>query len=643
MKRSLVILLCFELLMVPVVHGKVTIARIFSINMVLQRDVKVRVWGWAEKNESVTITFAGKKYSTKTNSQGKWSVSLNPLPAGGPYEMKVKGTNEIILTNILVGEVWLCSGQSNMEMNVGSSMNADAEIPAAGYPDIRLFTVPKKMSPLPEQDMKSGEWTVCSPATVGNFSAVAYFFGRNLYKELHVPVGLIHSSWGGTDIETWISPGAMNTLEDFTKKVHLISSAPWDSLCKEVEKKADENVRSWHANLDKNDPGLKNSWADMNYNDGDWPEMNLPQHLEAFLPGYDGVVWFRKHIFLTEKEAGTGITINLGRVDDSDISYLNGVIVGSKPNSSDVRSYKVDPSVLKSGENIITMRVIDLGGAGGIGGEPGAMSYTSVEGSHSLAGSWKYKPAFKSGPMPWIFLSPNSFPGLLFNGMIHPLLPLAVRGTIWYQGENNASRALQYQTLFPLMINDWRGQFKNPDMPFYFVQLANYMAPQKKPSESAWAELRESQLKTLSLPGTAMAVIIDIGEGDNIHPKNKQDVGYRLSLPALKLIYGKDVEYSGPIFKSFSIQGNKVHIRFDHIGTGLVSNDKYGYLKGFAIAGEDNKYVWAKATIENDGVIVWNDTITSPINVRYAWGDNPDDANLFNKEGLPASPFRTDK
>jgi Beta-galactosidase/beta-glucuronidase len=623
--------------------ANVTLPRIFTDNMVLQRDVKVPVWGWADKGEKVTVTFAGKKYSATPDATGKWVVSLAPLAAGGPYEMTITGKNLITLKNILMGEVWLCSGQSNMEMPLagwGRIKDYQTEIANANYPNIRLFTVPKKIGNKPVKDMESGKWEECSPSTIPEFSSVAYFFGRNLNKELKVPIGLINSSWGGTVAETWVSAGAINTMNDFKVQLNTLDGLDWTNLKSDFEKKAKE----WDETVEKKDIGLLEHWENPTLKDDDWKTMNLPQLWEAAgLPDFDGVVWFRHEFILDEKEAAAGITLYLGKIDDSDVSFVNGKQIGSTMNKySEPRVYKVDASLLHKGKNTIAVRIIDYSGGGGIWGEPQELSYKSSNGTVSLADNWRYKPGIKMDSKPDVNIGPNSFPTLLYNGMIYPLLPLAIRGAIWYQGEANASRAYQYQTLFPLLINDWRTQFANPQMPFYFVQLANYQSHVREPAESDWAELREAQAKTLALPNTAMAVIIDIGEANDIHPKNKQDVGYRLSLPALNMIYGKDIVYSGPTYKSMSIEGNKIRLKFDNVGTGLYSKDKYGYLKGFAIAGADKKFVWAKAYIENNEVVVYSDAITNPVAVRYAWANNPDDVNLYNKEGLPASPFRTD-
>lgn len=617
----------------------VKLPKIIGNNMVLQQNVKTPVWGWADKGEKVRISFAGKHYSSVANASGKWIVYMDPLPAGGPFDLTISASNKIVLKNILVGEVWVCSGQSNMEWPLSSVNDSEKEIAAANYPKIRLFTVPKKVSAIAQEDMENGEWVECSPSTIPGFSAVGYFFGRNLQKHLNVPVGLINSSWGGTILETWASEEAVNTIPDFQKAVAEMKKADLTALEANITKLQKE----WNEKLERGDRGLKENWNSPGFNHASWKTMKLPELWESAGLNMDGVVWFRKEITLDAAEVASGITLNLGAIDDSDHTFVNGTQVGETMNQySKQRVYNVGSEKLKPGVNIIAIKVIDTGGGGGIYGDAADMFYVSSKGKTSLAGEWKYEIGVDPGPNPSSSVGPNAYPTLLYNGMIRPMLPYAVQGAIWYQGESNASRAKQYQTIFPMLINDWRKQWNNPDMSFHFVQLANFMDAKPNPDQSAWAELREAQLKTLSVNKTGMAVIIDIGEAKDIHPRNKQDVGYRLSLAALKVTYKQDIVHSGPIFKSFVKEGNKMVLTFTNTGSGMISKDKYGYLKGFAIAGEDKKFVWAKAVIEGDKVVVWSESVANPVAVRYAWADNPDDANLYNKEGLPASPFRTD-
>ncbi|HEX3007737.1 MAG TPA: sialate O-acetylesterase, partial [Bacteroidales bacterium] len=617
----------------------VRLPHIISSNMVLQRNVKTPVWGWADKGEKIRITFAGKKYSTVANANGKWIVYMDALPEGGPYELVITASNKITLSNILIGEVWVCSGQSNMEWPVASVNNADTEIATANYPKIRLFTVPKKISGTPKDDIDNGQWQECSSATIPGFSAVGYFFGRNLHQNLNVPIGLINSSWGGTILETWASTEAVSTIPDFNNAMAELKKADLPAL----EANAEKLRKEWNDKINNGDKGVKENWSSATYSDASWRTMELPQTWEKAGLDIDGVVWFRKEIKLDAAEAAAGISLNLGAIDDSDNTFVNGNKVGETLDEySKKRVYNIAPQYLKEGVNIIAVKVIDTGGGGGIWGDPADMFYTTTKGKISLVGTWKYEIGVNPGVNPSSQVGPNAYPTLLFNGMIHPILPYAVQGAIWYQGESNASRAKQYERIFPMLINDWRKQWNNSNLSFHFVQLANYMAVKPQPGDSEWAELRDAQLKTLSLDKTGMAVIIDIGEAKDIHPRNKQDVGYRLSLAARKVTYGQDIVYSGPTYKSFSKEGNRMVLQFSNTGSGMIAKDKYGYVKGFAIAGDDKKFVWAQATIEGDKVIVWSNDVKNPTAVRYAWADNPDDANLYNKEGLPASPFRTD-
>lgn len=384
-------------------------------------------------------------------------------------------------------------------------------------------------------------------------------------------------------------------------------------------------------------------WADPGLDDSHWMDMKLPTLWEdAGLNGLDGFVWFRKEIELPEEMASEGMILHLGQIDDSDITWINGIKVGEmQKKPSENRIYKVSPDILKPGRNVITVRVEDTGGGGGFKGMAEEMKVVNDNLEIPLAGIWKFR--MSSSEINISSLEPNSFPALLFNGMIHPFINYSVKGAIWYQGEENTSRAYQYRTLFPLMIRDWRKQWNNPDMPFLFVQLANYMQPSSEPGESEWAELREAQLMTLHLPHTGMAVIIDIGEAGDIHPRNKQDVGKRLALAALKVAYKQDIVYSCPLFEKMTVSGNEVILEFNNVGGGLKAYDHYGYVKGFTIAGADRKFYWAKAYIDQNKVVVSSDKVAVPVAVRYGWADNPEDVNLYNAEGLPASPFRTDE
>jgi sialate O-acetylesterase len=504
--EPIVLVLCFVLLLANAgtIFADVKLPAVIGDNMVLQRGKAAHIWGWAEPGEQIMVNASWRTmaWGVTANKDGKWSFEMSPPKTAGPHEMTVSSKNTITIKNILVGEVWVCSGQSNMQWSVKASANAEQEIAGADYPKVRLFTVKRKVADEPQTDCE-GNWTMCSPETVPGFSAVGYFFGRDLHKELNVPIGLIHTSWGGTPAEAWTRRGALESVPDCVPILERFDEAM--AKYPQAKKKYDEDVVKWKEAAEKAKAEGKNP----------------PRRPRGpFGPG--------------------------------------------------------NP--------------------------------------HSPAG--------------------------LYNAMIAPLIPYSIGGGIWYQGESNAGRAYQYRKLFPAMITNWRKDWGQGDFPFLFVQLANFMAVTPEPVDSAWAELREAQLMTLALPNAGMAVIIDIGEARDIHPKNKQDVGKRLALWALGKSYGKKLVYSGPIYKSKRTESNKITLEFEHVGGGLIGRGGEP-LKGFAVAGADRKFVWADAKIEGDTVVISSDEVSEPAAVRYGWANNPV-CNLYNKEGLPASPFRTD-
>lgn len=622
------------------VHAEIKLPKVFSSNMVIQRDAPVKIWGWAEKREKLAILFHGDTTLVKADKSGKWQVELGSMPAGGPFEMVIQGTNEIVLSNILVGDVWICSGQSNMEWPLSQTNNAEEEISNAKYPRMRLFTAAKKISSVPLDDVESQGWEVCTPQSIPGFSAVAYFFGRKLVDDLDVPIGLIHTSWGGTNVETWTSGSSIEQIEGF------------EGIAKEVEgfdetamiAKQRAKVESVTGPLPAEDLGMKDNvpqWASADTDFSSWKEMEIPQLWESSgLEGLDGIIWFQKEFDLNQSDLLGDAEIHLGPIDDSDITFLNGIEIGNTVQKyNEPRIYLVDKKILKVGRNVIVVRVEDTGGGGGIYGKEEEMFVKLDNKKISLSGTWRYEIGegnFELG------IGPNSMPSLLYNAMIHPLIPFTIKGAIWYQGESNADRAYQYRSLFPNMINNWREQWGQGNFPFFFVQLANFMAPSDYPEESAWAELREAQSLTLALPNTGMATIIEIGEAGDIHPKNKQDVGRRLALSALKIAYQRDIVYSGPTLKESKIDGNTAVLTFDNLGSGFYIKNKYGYVNGFSIAGNDKIFHWAKVRISGDKIIVTSDAVANPAAVRYGWANNPEDLNLYNLEGLPAVPFRTD-
>jgi len=618
--------------------AEVRLPKIFGDNMVLQRNKQIPVWGWASPGEEVTVQFNKQEdKKVKADNTGHWMVMLAPEKAGGPYTLTVKGGNTATYNNVLVGEVWICSGQSNMEFQLHSASNAAEAEAAANYPQIRHIKVPLTVSVTPKDDINGGEWKVCNPQTAGEFTAVGFFFARELYNELHVPIGLINTTWGGTHVETWTSRQGFEQSDEFKTMIAGMPILDLDSVAK--MKKAEMNKKLVAIQGDLPKPGETEQWKAANFDDSKWPKMDLPNLWEGKgLPDLDGAVWFRKDITVSAADAGKEATLELAMIDDNDVTYVNGAKVGATNAYNAKRKYTIPAGVLKEGKNVIAVRVEDGGGGGGIYGDANEMKLTIGGNAQSLAGDWQYKieQAFMGSTV-----GPNSYPTLLYNAMVNPLIPYAMQGVIWYQGEANAGRAYQYRTAFPLMIKDWRWHWGQGDFPFFFVQLASFNAGNGDANGSEWAELREAQTKTLSLNNTAMAVITDIGEEKDIHPKNKQDVGKRLAAAALNKVYGKKVAYLGPTYQSMKVDGNKITLSFINTGAGLVA--KNGELQGFYIAGSDKIFHKAKASIEGNKVMVFASDVSNPVAVRFAWADWNFEANLFNKEGFPAVPFRTDE
>lgn len=638
MKRT--VLLVAVLLSSRALFANITLPKIFSDNMVLQRNKPIPVWGWAAANEKVTIQFNKQVKTARADKTGQWKLALDPEQAGGPFQLIVKGKNTITISNILVGEVWICSGQSNMEWPVSSSNNKEEEIKNANFPLIRHFLVPKTVAATPLKDLTGGAWEICSPQTVANFTAVGYFFARDLYQQLNIPIGLINTSWGGTMVETWTSKEAFQNSEEF--KTLFDNTRDIGDLDAFLKQKSQQLTRKIEAQQGPLNPAAANgNWQLADFDDAGWAHMKLPGVWESQgFEDLDGVVWFRKTITINSADAGKAATLELAKIDDMDETFVNGTKIGSMTQWDQDRRYTIPAGILKAGKNTIAIRVTDGMGGGGIYGDAANMKLTIGNTPQSLAGDWLYR-------VEAIHLSnlgnPNQYPTLLFNGMVNPLIPYAIQGAIWYQGESNAGRAYQYRKAFPLMINDWRKRWNQGDFPFYFVQLASFNAGNGDTQKgSTWAELREAQTATLSLPNTGMAVTIDIGDSKDIHPRNKQDVGKRLAAIALSNLYQQKGEWSGPVYQSMKTAGNKIELSFTHAGNGFMVKDKYGYIKGFEIAGADQKFYFAQAQVAGDKLIIYSDKVPAPIAVRYAWADDMPEANLYNKEGFPAVPFRTD-
>lgn len=635
---------CIALLSTSMAFAQVSLPRLIRDSMILQRDKPVKIWGWATKNEKVKITFNHKIYKTvAANADGKWNVILPATKAGGPYNMTIASSNSITLKDILFGDVWICSGQSNMvhQMEL-HSVRYEEEIAKANNPEIRHFWIPTLTDlQKPREDLPTGYWKSVNPKDVLQFSAIAYFFARKIYEQYHVPIGLINASVGGSPIEAWISEEG---LKDFT------------SIQSTVQKNKDTAYinsfgrRSFTAKpgIRHEDNGLLNKWYATNYIPKGWHTINVPGYWEdQGVKDLDGVVWYRKEFEICQTMANNSARLFLGRIVDADNVYINGIAVGNTTYLYPQRRYTIPAGLLKEGRNLIVVKVQNTSGKGGFVPDKPYYLFAGKD-TVDLKGTWQYKvgevyiPVQKGLGVGGGIAAQNQ-PTALYNAMIAPILNYVNKGILWYQGESNTGRAFEYDKLQKALINDWRSKWNNPTAPFLYVQLPGFMDMNYLPSESQWAELREAQLKTLSVPNTGMAVAIDLGEWNDIHPDRKKEVGERLALWARKVAYHEEnIVYSGPLYQSSIINDNKITISFSNTGSGLI-NKEGEELTYFAIAGDDKKFVWAKAKIESDKVVVWNDTISHPKYVRYAWADNPDSANLYNKEGLPTSPFRTDK
>lgn len=641
MKKLLLILIILST--APNLFSQVQLPHLIRDSMVLQRDQQVNIWGWASAGERVVVKFNGKQYKTKADATGNWKIHLPPTKAGGPYNMEISGKNKITLQNILFGDVWFCSGQSNMvhQMNIHDITYAE-DIKTANYPGIRQFLVPVANSlEGPKSNLANGSWKPAVGEDVRPFSAVAYFFAKKIYEKYHIPIGIINASVGGTPIEAWTSEEG---LKEFPALQATIQKNKDTAYINELNRRAFSTTTNRPQQI--TDKGLAETpkWFETNYNPKGWHTINIPGYWEdQGIKDLNGVVWYRREIDIPASMAGKPAKVFLGRIVDADVLYINGKQVGNTTYMYPQRRYNVPADLLKPGKNMFVVKVTNNSGKGGFVPDKPYCIFAGTD-TIDLKGTWQYKvgevftprggQGFGGG------IAAQNQPSALYNAMVAPVTTYTIKGVLWYQGESNTGRASDYTRLQPAQIADWRNKWQQGDIPFLFVQLPNFMDANYIPSESQWAELREAQLRSLSVPNTGMVVAIDLGEWNDIHPDNKKDVGERLATAALKISYGENLIQSGPIFKSSEKQGNKIIIRFDHTGSGLVTNDGEDPAE-FAIAGADKKFVWAKAKIEGDTIIVWNEEIKNPVYVRYAWADNPVNPNLYNKEGLPASPFRT--
>lgn len=619
---------------------------LFQNNAVLQCDARVPVWGTGRNGENITVTFAGQRVSTVATN-GIWKIWLNPMGVNAvPQTLIMQGDTECEITNVLVGEVWVASGQSNMERQLGLRagqkpiVNWKQEVAAANYPEIRQFYVHQMESFTPQTAVK-GEWLVCSPETVADFTAVGYFFARDLFQARHVPIGIIHSSWGGTAAEVWASEAALRKLPDFAASLAELKRCVADP---ELEHRITlAKQEKWFQQVDPaSKPGA--TWSAADLDTTDWKTMTLPKYWEnAGYPGFDGIFWFRRAFDLPTDWDGGDVALHLGAVDDIDTTWVNGAQVGGTSGSQILRVYRVPGNLLKRGTNVVTVRVLGIGGGGGLcGGDAMRLVYGTRSSSHSkntkslpLDGSWRCRQDVSLKTTGWPtgdFFQIPSEPTVLYNAMIAPLLSYPIRGVIWYQGESNVGRERQYRSLFPALIADWRQAWGEGDFPFLFVQIAPFIGNSP--------EIREAQLLTLEhTTNTAMAVTIDCGDATDIHPPHKQPMGARLALAARALAYGEKIEFAGPLYDTMEIDGANAILKFTHPGGGLVAKD--GGLKGFTIAGADKVFHPAQGKIVGETIVVSSPDVSHPVAVRYGWSNVPE-GNLFNRAGLPASPFRTD-
>ncbi len=628
-------------------YGNVKLPCVISDGMVLQRDIRINIWGWADPRERVRVRLSNNAISTITDNEGNWKVVLPPMKAGGPFTMEIRGRNTIVVRDILIGDVWFCSGQSNMVLNMERVKEKyPDDIASADFPEIRNFFIPTASDViLVHKDLPGGKWVSASPENVQGFGAVSFFFARALYREYRIPIGIINSSVGGTPIQAWTSQEGLRDIPQYAGRIEKFRDT---AFMNPVIRNAARLKAGPVQNPDPEpalDKGMSEpvKWYESSYNPAGWHKFWLPGYWEdQGIKDLDGVVWFRKVIDIPANMTGKPARLFMGRIVDADIVYVNGIRSGNITYQYPPRRYNLAPGLLKPGRNLIAVRVTNYSGKGGfVPDKP----YFLVAGNDTidLRGEWLYKvgqvfgtSAGGSASLPPLVM--QNEPAGLYNTMVAPLIDYRIKGFVWYQGETNTGKPEEYQYLLPALIGDWRTKWQQGTVPFLFVQLPNYMEVQYLPSESQWAELRFGQLKSLSVPNTAMAVTIDAGEWNDVHPLEKKIVGERLALAARHLAYGdENIEYSGPIFKSAIRTDDRIIIEFDHTGTGLTVKGG-GDLNYFAIAGPDRKFVWAAASIEDNHVVLKSKEIP-PVYIRYAWADNPESANLYNEEGLPASPF----
>ena len=628
----------------------VRLPSVISDNMVLQQSTNAPIWGWAAPGATVRVSgsWSDTIVTATADADGKWLVKLPTPAAGGPYTVTVVSGDTVTLQNVLIGEVWVCSGQSNMEWCINYGIdNGEAEAAAANFPRIRLFDVPHTIATAPADNCE-GAWVECDPQTVRGFSAIGYFFGRELHRELNVPIGLIGTNWGGTVAEAWASAETLHQLGEFEDGLAFVQRERDDPGA--AAKAAETARQRWWGGIEKYDAGTAEHWETPDFVDSAWATMAMPSLWNGDeLDAFDGLLWYRTEVELPADWAGKALTLELGAIDDMDTTYFNGERIDGRegPGFHNVpRKYEVPGDVVRAGRNVIAIRALDTGGPGGFSGKPEEVRLLGPGGAErKLAGQWRFHVGAALAKLPpWpaaIAGLHANLPTVLHNGMLRPLIPFAIRGAIWYQGESNRTRAAQYRKLFPALIADWRRLWEQGDFPFYYVQIAPYGY---RFDTGDAAELREAQMMTLATPNTGMVVTMDIGNPADIHPRNKVEVGRRLSLWALSQTYGRDgIIYSGPLYREMTVEGSAIRLFFDHADGSLVAGGGGGDAKltHFEIAGADGEFVAAEARIDGETVVVSSPTVAAPVAVRYAWG-TADEPNLKNAAGLPASSFRTE-
>ena len=632
---------CMALLLIAVAgnaRAELRLHGLFSDHMVLQRDMPLRVWGSAAPGEAVQLVFRGQSLRTRADARGRWEMRLKPEPAGGPDIMRVSGASQqVLLQDLLVGEVWLCSGQSNMEWSLINASDGPADVAAADDPLLRHIKIAHRASLQPIDDITPTAWQASSPATAGGFSAVAWHFARRLRRELGVPVGLINASWGGSHLETWMSRQAIAGQKDLRGWLPQLPATNQEFSARDRAAKLAQ-IRRWQGEAAPAD--LVSAWADPAYDDRHWKSLFVPGVWESQgLAGFDGQVWYRKTIKLTAAQAQQAALLHLGKVDDCDETHVNGVKVGGFCGWDQQRRYMLPAGLLVAGSNLIAVRVRDDGGGGGLHGAAAAVKLQLGDSEIGLAGNWQARieaPLLKDAP------DFNDLPTLLFNGMLNPLVGYGMRGLLWYQGESNVPRAAQYGRIFPAFIGDLRQRWGQGSFPFYYVQLAAFLPlKDNRLSGSPWAELREAQRLTLAVPDTGMVVATDIGDAGDIHPRNKFAVGQRLAGLALRQLYGQpNLTAEGPTLQRVLRKADRIELQFANVGKGLQARGLP--LLGFTIADASQVFLPAQASIVDDRVIVSHPQLRHPQAVRFGWVDNPQESNLFNSADLPAAPFRTD-